>query len=99
MTLDGNLFEPSILKLETLAAPDDGVAGEAEGPDANGDQIAKWQEPEIEENLVIGEDLDADCHGEREAQKETQGQEPEAKGAEAAGYDVEQRPGKAVGED
>src|SRR5208283_5962846 len=91
--------ELSVAESRALPAPDDGVAGEAEGPDGHGNKVPEGEEPKTGQHLVVGKDLGADSHGQREAEEEAQSKEPQAERAEAAGDHIEHGPGKAVGED
>ncbi len=84
---------------ELFAAPDDGVAGEACGPEAESGEVAQREEPEIGQHLMIGEHFGADHHSEREAQEETQSKKPQAEWAEAAGDRIQNGPSQTVGED
>jgi len=74
---------------EALAAPDDGVPGEACDPDSHGNDVAQRQKPETGQDLVVCKDLCAYCHGQCKAEEETEAEEPEADGADATGNDVE----------
>ena len=46
---------------------------------------------------MVGKDLGAYGHGERQTEEKAECEEPEAQGTEAAGEDVEQGPGETVG--
>src|SRR6202012_3212723 len=82
--------ELSLPQKEPLAAPGDGVAGEAPGPEEERDEIAGEEQKKIAQHLHIAEDTDADHERERHAHQQSEDEERDAFEAEAAGDEVEE---------